>query len=355
MTTLIKGRSNYYLLTNQSGSTRSAGEAVIVDTAHDEAFTTSTTAADLRALGVVVDASILDTATGYVQIVGSVMPLVKTVGTVVRGHYVYQSGTAGKVADSGTLASATAAAPAGSIGIAMTGVVGAGTITVYLFAAKAAALTNTKYDVDTKPASANAMDDEFDDTTNNSGSGNGLDAQWSTRNSPTITYPQNGLIKIAVPSAQATNNVRIIEQTLPVAPWSFAAKVSLAGQAVDFVTGGLCLVDGTNGDFYALSIGLRTVSGNVRYFLNTAKFTNVTTNSGADPLTFEIASDGAMYLRADMTGTTISFYLSNDGIAWVLMGSFADAVNITKVGLMVNESNNKGDSALFVRWFRRLA
>lgn len=213
-----------------------------------------------------------------------------------------------------------------------------------------------KFDPDAPPVSPNAMDDEFNDSASMSGPVNGLDAKWSWLNqgAAAVTFPQVGLLRLAI-AAQASTNARIIVQTLPAAPWSFAAKISLESAAVDFADCGLVLYDSVNGDFYTFNILVRTVVSSFRFAVNSARYTNFTTNAGADPVAFELGTNNQVYLRVDMTGTTISFWISNDGIAWIRLGTFTDAVGVTRVGFVCNENNNTGLTRLFARWFRRLS
>lgn len=131
-----RGRSNYAFLTNKSGGTVTKGTAIIPDSANDNAFTTTTATSDLRIFGVVVDESIANNAVGLVQLFGSIVEVLQTVAAVTRGNYIKQSGTAGKVMDTTTAATAATTPPTGSIGIALTGVGAAGNIAAFIFPAQ---------------------------------------------------------------------------------------------------------------------------------------------------------------------------------------------------------------------------
>ena len=93
---LIRGRSTVLNLQNQSGSARSAGDAVIIDTSNNEAFTTSTSSNTTRIVGI-VDEPIGISSNGRVVVAGYARN-VKTLGTAARGDYLYHSTTAATAA-----------------------------------------------------------------------------------------------------------------------------------------------------------------------------------------------------------------------------------------------------------------
>lgn len=128
-----KGRANYYRLTNRSGGTVTFGQIVIVDTANDLSFTTTTTSPAYTIIGTVWDASILDDAVGLIQVHGQIVPTVATSAAVTRGHYIQHGTTAGKVITTGVAAGAGVPPPVGSIGVALTGIGAAGNISAFIF------------------------------------------------------------------------------------------------------------------------------------------------------------------------------------------------------------------------------
>lgn len=83
-------------LTNQSGAARSAGDVVVIDTSTNEAFTTSTTSNTVTPIGV-VDEAIAVGSNGRV-VVGGYAAAVSTLGTSLRGDYLYHSSTAATAA-----------------------------------------------------------------------------------------------------------------------------------------------------------------------------------------------------------------------------------------------------------------
>jgi len=120
---VVGGRIVVALLTNRSGGSVAQGDVVIRDDANDKSFTTSTTQGDRKVVGVVLDASIADLASGRIVTFGGPVK-VNVTGAVARGDYLRQSATA-KLAES-----AGAAYVEGVFGIALTSAAGPGTGTV---------------------------------------------------------------------------------------------------------------------------------------------------------------------------------------------------------------------------------
>jgi hypothetical protein len=79
------GRQVILPLTNKSGGSVAAGDVVVINSANDEAFTTTTTASDTHIVGVAM-ASIANNAVGPVLLDGYA-PLVNVNASVTRLHY----------------------------------------------------------------------------------------------------------------------------------------------------------------------------------------------------------------------------------------------------------------------------
>lgn len=209
---------------------------------------------------------------------------------------------------------------------------------------------------DTAPTSANAMDDEFDDSAGQSGPINGLDAKWAWRNQSTsvLTYSPDGFLKI-IPPTSATDALRGIEQVKPAAQdYTVVAKVSVGGvNNGNTALGGLWFVDSVNGDLYIFNVGI--TGAGVQLFggrynsvtsFNSTVFTALTTNRAQE-----------VYLKSEYVNgtTTFNWWYSYDGVAFIRIASFVDAVVHTRVGLVVNESTNTGLTVMHCDWFRRTA
>lgn len=96
---LIRGRQVVQTLTNQSGGGVIAGDVVIVDTAHDESFVTTTTAAYTASQVCIALDTIAAAGTGRILLQGYA-PLVNVSASATRGYYLYTH-TVAKQATSG--------------------------------------------------------------------------------------------------------------------------------------------------------------------------------------------------------------------------------------------------------------
>ncbi len=81
-----RGRQVVIPLTNKSGGSVAAGDVVIVDTANDESFTTTTTGRAEVSLGIAQE-TIASNATGRILVAGYAA-LVNVPASVTRGHYI---------------------------------------------------------------------------------------------------------------------------------------------------------------------------------------------------------------------------------------------------------------------------
>jgi hypothetical protein len=206
---------------------------------------------------------------------------------------------------------------------------------------------------ETYPASANSMDDEFDDSTGMSGVTNGLNARWAWRNqgTSTIDFNTQGWAKITPDST--TGNWRIIEQAAPSGSWTVEAKFSLTGDMGINSYGAIVLIDGTNGDLYSAQYGVFNAGNRGRLEVN--QWTNVSTFN-SNKASIPMAPMTSFFLRVEYVSgtTTFNFYFSSDGIGWILYHSLVDAVGVTKVGIGIRREQSTG-GALYCDYFRRIA
>lgn len=96
----IFGRQVVLPLTNKSGGGVVAGDAVIVDTANNDAFTTTTSSASTLAIGIAQE-TIPSNATGRV-LVGGYAPLVNVNASVTRGNFGTTHTVAKQATDAGS-------------------------------------------------------------------------------------------------------------------------------------------------------------------------------------------------------------------------------------------------------------
>ena len=246
--------------------------------------------------------------------------------------------------------------PAGS-----TGPAGAGLNSHYVITLPDASLPNAivhpqeaNFFADTPATSPNAMDDEFNDTSGNSGTVNGINARWTNTNTAVLTYAPQGWVKLTG-AAHSGHQIRGILQSLP-GDGTYDMKVSFqSNNAVVFV--GMWLKDLINGDSYAYGI-VTAIGPPVTFTLFVTKYASDT--GGVTNVRNTTAASGAfvmerLYLRFVKAGTTFTWYHSMDGIAWTMFHTETDAIVPTAIGLMYDEQSNLTGNAVFVDWFRKTA
>lgn len=207
---------------------------------------------------------------------------------------------------------------------------------------------------DLRPATPNAMDDEFDDTTGMSGSNNGLSSIWTQRNTATLSYPATSWFR----AVAATGNAWGIDQAKPSAQdYTVACRMSGDGRVgTSNSFWGLYLYDATNGDLYAIyylvgnnntRVGDIEVSkwGNSGTFFGGA-FTNLKALTSAPP-------PNAFRLVYTNSSTAIDFEVSYDaGLTWInIWSESSDLIGHTRVGIF--KTRTGGGNTLNIDWFRR--
>ena len=120
-------------MTNKSGSQRTAGDVVVVDTTTDNSFTTTVTANVNTTVGVVQE-TIANNAAGIIKHYGTTT--VKVTAATSRGNWLVTSTTAGQASPV-----AQAEPPDGAFALALSASAGAGTVTALLLASSANAIT----------------------------------------------------------------------------------------------------------------------------------------------------------------------------------------------------------------------
>jgi hypothetical protein len=207
------------------------------------------------------------------------------------------------------------------------------------------------------PASPNATyDDEFDDTTGMSGATNGLDARWNWRNqsTATATFTKAGWLTLSCP-AQSSDNWRILE-IAAMADGTYEALISIEGSdtsagAVRYA-GAVVLVDGTNGDFYA--VGKANEGGSL--VISVQRWSSVTSWGANEKI---LNNPGylanRLYVRVVKASTTLDFWASEDGIGWTKLVTVSDSVSVDRIGVAVSENGNDGQAKLHVDYLRKVA
>lgn len=167
------------------------------------------------------------------------------------------------------------------------------------------------FDPDKPPTSPNAKNDEFDDTTGNSGPVNGLNAKWTWINQGTATATfERNMIKLSLAS-HAGDDIKALSQPLPATPYKVVCKVSIQGDLVDTRYAGVGIRRSATGAFFGPGIGLRSdgvFDGAWVWASNTGgrtdRFVSAMRSLGPYWLWIEIEDDG----------TTLTFRLSRNGV-----------------------------------------
>lgn len=353
----VASRPQTIIANNSSGGALARNRAVRVDTGTDISVTTTTTVSDQRIIGVTTE-PIAAGAKGRIQISGVVLCLIQ--GAVTRGHYLRASATAGALEDEGTLAAAGAGAPLGTCAIALQGGSSGATILVVWIGisigGSGAAPPFNETPWMNAPGSPHTTDDDFADASGQSGPVNGVAGKWSWRNqsTATLTFPYAGVAKLTIPThAAGANNLRGVDQATG-GDGAWQVYVELEASAADFANAGMWMIDGANGDLYTITLYARAVNGNVRTFFQMIRWTNVTTYN-SDPLPLELGTVvNGIWFKMQLLSGNIVMFASTGGLGWIRLGSFADAVGVTRVGIMANEANNTGNTAAYFKHFRKV-
>lgn len=212
-------------------------------------------------------------------------------------------------------------------------------------------------DPDTPPVSPNAMDDEFDDASGQSGLINGLNAKWTPINytpggggTATEDFTRPSYYRLASPGKGAIN-WRGIEQPLPVGACQFQCKLSFGENAGLTSSAGLVLRIGAGAFlFYGLWPNGVTAPRNVVLFVYTGVNGAFSTAIGSN----FVYNLNKVYLKVTSDGAgNLVFYYSTDGLGWMATHSVAGATE-DHIGPMVDVENTAGGD-LIVDWFRRTA
>ena len=148
-------------------------------------------------------------------------------------------------------------------------------------------------------------------------------------------------------SMSATNDstLRMLVQNAPSAPYDVYMRIEdmiLSNAAVTssiFSTIGIVLRDGPNGDLLFLLLATERLSGDEQnlYYTALQRFTNTPAFS-AEPLR-RYNTRPFRWIRANVTSTTVTLYVSLDGVNWLSVGSetistFVGAITQIGIGVM---------------------
>ncbi len=197
---------------------------------------------------------------------------------------------------------------------------------------------------DTRPFTANAMDDEFDSNALNT-------SLWTWGNQGTSTFTvQNGIGVFTNQDGNNADAVRAITQPVPAStPWTVTTKVAVASANTGCNKyNGIFLSDGTHQESYGPTYP-NANQGMLLYAIQIGS-AFVSTN-------LSLSVSGWVYLRAQDDGTNVKYSYSPDGVNWVQQysearGSFF-TTKPTLVGVMMNATQTTCVQSMSVDWFRR--
>jgi hypothetical protein len=190
---------------------------------------------------------------------------------------------------------------------------------------------------DRPPASANAMDDEFDTTS-------GL---WTNLNVSTIsTAISNSAISITS-AATGVDTIQGIYQSTPSTPWTFLAKCQTTVPISGVFFGGLVASESATGKSLTFSTGRE--SGNI---VTIYRWSGIN-GSAAGLGTLAASPTQVAYLKIQDDGTNMKAYYSADGINFMLYSTTTVASTFTtapnRIGLFVDANSGGAFSCEFFR------
>ncbi len=222
--------------------------------------------------------------------------------------------------------------------------------------------TWVEQDPKTPPGSAGDLDDEFDDTSGNSGPVNGLDGSWAWRNqgSATVTHTvQKAIVLTCPPNGASTNGLRGIEQTVSGA-FEITAECHPVNADLSTWEAGLWIANNSNGKLMTLGPGRGLIAANTRG-LAVAAWTNATTfsalRSGSVQTAEHLLQSRWIWLRISCDGTNLSFSWSASGIdgTWSVINTETIATHLgtcDRAGFFANAAMATFGVSLVVRSFR---
>lgn len=185
-----------------------------------------------------------------------------------------------------------------------------------------------KWDPDAPPASPNANNDEFDDGS--------IDASWTQSGTGSATEENNGL--------RITDN-NYLYKTLPAGDFTIWTKISTSGMP-QFVNYSQAMLAVQNGTGTIWTVG-HTGRSNNSALIEVINWSNYLWWSST-PVGIGISTENFYYFSIRRTGSTLSFWVSNDGVTYNMVYTVADP-GVTRMGVI-----NNGTSYMVVDYLRYL-
>ncbi len=200
---------------------------------------------------------------------------------------------------------------------------------------------------DATPGSPNALDDEFDDADTLPGGGS---AQWTWINQGLATADIVGTSLVLTAPAASGDNIRMLAQTCPLAPWEFTAKITPEFGAIP--TNSVMGICGLQTGAKLVIAGYQHASSGI---VMAAYFNSVTSYSAVGGgQTIYLST---FYVRLKNDGTNLIWSFSHNGVKFYTYYSTSLTTFLTgnpdSIGLCCASEQNTNDSTLVCDWFRR--
>lgn len=197
--------------------------------------------------------------------------------------------------------------------------------------------------IDEPPATPNAMDDEFSDTT--------LASKWSWLNQNNAVWTEfQGRGIMELPGGIGGDNIRALLQTAPSGAFTVTVKVRALMRLVNYMDVGLVVQDSATSRLFLMTIGRRSTNSYLHYYAM-----NSPTSWNSDPYLAEW-DPNIQYLRFVFDGTNLAGQASIDGTCWTQVYTRALAgffTSIGKVGIGTLRSNSEAVKMYGIfEWFR---
>jgi len=184
---------------------------------------------------------------------------------------------------------------------------------------------------DAPPESPSAYDDEFDDSSFDTG----LWTEFDPNTQITVTEDEAGL-RIQQTGTAGDDNCGVY-QSIPAGDFTIETKVSISGQDASFYIGGLALwedpTDVANGNMDMFVMSYYASASRVMYY----RYSNHETYSAATFTGVDVGNLGSpVYLRLRRNGTTYYYTVSGDGVAWMEVWTGSLTFTPTTFGLGTN-------------------
>lgn len=349
------GRNTVIALTNKSGGAVAAGDFVYIDTANNTSFTTGTTGAYTKGIGI-AQQTIASNAVGLVMIEGYAS-LVNVNASVTRGNFLKShtvvkqgtdagssriAGTCGMFLSSGTTPDAIIWQP--DLGAASGELVASSVI--WTTAGQVAIATGST------AASAVGRPELID---NSSSGGSDVTFTSPTSDNAALTLSsQAGYAQKIISTEVTTRRHAYVSSAIGTGDFDLRCRLTDITITIPHTTtstpfGAFFVADSslTTGTRLSVQVpGPSTTADQPKYALAVVG----TAGSGQNNFGVKLP----IILRIKRVGTTVTFYCSTtEGINWTLLSTVTSSLNIGRIGVILNGgSTGTQTSEMLVHWIR---